>query len=293
VTFFPFDDQLCYLKFGSWTYSGGQIYLASRAQSSDLSNYIVSGDWDLQSIRVKHNIKEYSCCPGETYHDLVFYIHIRRRVLYYIVSILIPCLLLSAISVMTFWLPPDSGEKVALSITVLLSFSVFMLVVAENVPSTSETIPLIGTYLTLVMFLTSLSIAFTIFVLELHHSTQYSPRISPRVFNFLTVRLAPKIGLRDVVARFRVSQTHLANRARLRLDDFEREEMDRARDEARLGVKKDNADIEEGIRVIQSEWKLAALIVDRLLFWIFALLTTSMSVAMLVVVPLLKNAEVF
>ena len=44
-----------------------------------------------------------------------------------------------------FLLPPDSGEKVTLGLTVLLAFSVFMLLVAENMPPTSEYIPLIGT----------------------------------------------------------------------------------------------------------------------------------------------------
>ena len=48
------------------------------------------------------------------------------------------------LSVAGFLLPPDSGEKVTLGLTVLLAFSVFMLLVAENMPPTSEYIPLIG-----------------------------------------------------------------------------------------------------------------------------------------------------
>ena len=48
------------------------------------------------------------------------------------------------LSVTGFLLPPDSGEKVTLGLTVLLAFSVFMLLVAENMPPTSEYIPLIG-----------------------------------------------------------------------------------------------------------------------------------------------------
>ena len=48
------------------------------------------------------------------------------------------------LSVPGFLLPPDSGEKVTLGLTVLLAFSVFMLLVAENMPPTSEYIPLIG-----------------------------------------------------------------------------------------------------------------------------------------------------
>ena len=37
------------------------------------------------------------------------------------------------------------GEKIALGVTVILAFSVFMLAIAERMPETSESIPLIGT----------------------------------------------------------------------------------------------------------------------------------------------------
>lgn len=70
---------------------------------------------------------------------------------------------MSILALFVFYLPPDSGEKVtvgvyysaerpaskegekvSLGITVLLSFSVFLLRIAENVPKTSDCIPLIG-----------------------------------------------------------------------------------------------------------------------------------------------------
>ena len=53
---------------------------------------------------------------------------------------------MSLLALLVFYLPPDSGEKVSLGITVLLSFSVFLLLVAENVPKTSEFVPLLGKY---------------------------------------------------------------------------------------------------------------------------------------------------
>jgi nicotinic acetylcholine receptor len=53
-------------------------------------------------------------------------------------------MLLSSLTLTGFLLPPDSGEKITLGLTVLLAFSVFMLLIAENMPPTSEYIPLIG-----------------------------------------------------------------------------------------------------------------------------------------------------
>lgn len=86
----------------------------------------------------------YDCCPDDPYPYVTYTFKIKRRVLYYMFNIVFPCLWLAILSVMTFWLPPDSGEKITLGITVLLAFSVFMLLVAESMPKTSESVPLIG-----------------------------------------------------------------------------------------------------------------------------------------------------
>jgi nicotinic acetylcholine receptor len=59
-------------------------------------------------------------------------------------NVVFPCVMMSALTLLVFCLPPDSGEKIALGITVLLAFSVFMLAVAENLPETSEFVPLIS-----------------------------------------------------------------------------------------------------------------------------------------------------
>ncbi len=52
--------------------------------------------------------------------------------------------MLSILTCLTFYLPTESGEKVSLGLTVLLAFSVFMLLIAEAMPATSDSIPLIG-----------------------------------------------------------------------------------------------------------------------------------------------------
>ena len=43
-----------------------------------------------------------------------------------------------------FWIPPEGGEKATLGLTVLLAYSVFMLLIAERMPATSFHVPLIG-----------------------------------------------------------------------------------------------------------------------------------------------------
>ncbi|GIY02769.1 neuronal acetylcholine receptor subunit alpha-7 [Caerostris darwini] len=48
ITWFPFDDQRCKMKFGSWTYDGNHIDLQlSSVKGGDLSTYITNGEWEL------------------------------------------------------------------------------------------------------------------------------------------------------------------------------------------------------------------------------------------------------
>lgn len=168
ITYFPFDDQICKLKLGSWAYDGFQVDVSNRSLDMDLTNFVDNGEWTLIATKVQRNVIYYPCCP-EPFPDVTFYIQLRRRVLYYFLNVIIPCILLSTLTLTGFLLPPDSGEKITLGLTVLLAFSVFMLLIAENMPPTSEYIPLIGVYLTIIMAMSALSVIFSVFVLNFHH----------------------------------------------------------------------------------------------------------------------------
>ncbi|GFO36922.1 neuronal acetylcholine receptor subunit alpha-6 [Plakobranchus ocellatus] len=163
ITFFPFDDQLCRMKLGSWAYDGFQVDVYNRTVPVDLSNYVSNGEWQLMNVKVKRNVVYYPCCP-EPFPDVIFTIHLRRRTLYYTYNVIIPCVMLSCLTLLVFWMSPTSGEKVTLGLTVLLAFSVFMLLIAENMPATSNFVPLIGMYITSVMGITSLSVVLAVVV---------------------------------------------------------------------------------------------------------------------------------
>lgn len=45
---------------------------------------------------------------------MTFVVTIRRRTLYYALNLLIPCVLLSSMTLLIFVLPADSGEKISL-----------------------------------------------------------------------------------------------------------------------------------------------------------------------------------
>ncbi|XP_057713502.1 neuronal acetylcholine receptor subunit alpha-4b [Corythoichthys intestinalis] len=184
VTFFPFDQQSCKMKFGSWTYDRAKIDLISMASDVDQMDYWESGEWVIMNAVGKYNTKKYECCT-EIYADITYYFIIRRLPLFYTINLIIPCLLISCLTVLVFYLPSQCGEKITLCISVLLSLTVFLLLITEIIPSTSLVIPLIGEYLLFTMVFVTLSIIITVFVLNVHHrspQTHGMPHWVRRVF---------------------------------------------------------------------------------------------------------------
>ncbi|XP_072037860.1 neuronal acetylcholine receptor subunit alpha-10-like [Amphiura filiformis] len=168
VSYFPFDEQVCPLKFGSWAYNGLQVDLTNRSGAGDTSAYINSGEWDLIGMPVfRHNVY-YACCAAP-YPDVTFKVVIRRLPLFYMLNLLVPCFLVSCLTALDFFMPADAGEKVTLGITILLALIVFLLLVAETMPPQSEVVPLIGQYFACTIVLVSMSTVMTVFVLSLHY----------------------------------------------------------------------------------------------------------------------------
>uniref|UniRef100_A0A667YSV8 Cholinergic receptor, nicotinic, alpha 10a n=1 Tax=Myripristis murdjan TaxID=586833 RepID=A0A667YSV8_9TELE len=167
VAFFPFDVQECRFTFGSWTHNGNQMDLVNELDSADLSDFVPNVEWEVLGMPAKKNIILYGCC-SDPYPDITYTLHLKRRASFYIFNLLIPCMMISFLAPLGFYLPADSGEKVSLGVTVLLALTVFQLLVAESMPP-SESVPLIGKYYIATMTMITASTALTIFIMNIHH----------------------------------------------------------------------------------------------------------------------------
>lgn len=189
VEYFPFDEQTCLMKFGSWTYDGFKVDLRHVDEipnqnlveiGVDLTEFYLSVEWDILEVPAVRHEKYYTCCE-QPYIDITFNISMRRKTLFYTVNLIIPCMGISFLTVLVFYLPSDSGEKVTLSISILLSLTVFFLLLAEIIPPASLVVPLLGKYLLFTMVLVTLSICVTVVVLNVHFRTSSTHRMAPWV----------------------------------------------------------------------------------------------------------------
>ncbi len=144
VKYFPFDEQNCTMLFSSWTYDGYQVNMVKVGEDGDVSNYIKNSEWRLYKLHAIRDVKVYSCCPTEPYPYVTYTIQIRRKPLFYVFNMIVPCFLITLVALLGFYIPSDSGEKVTMGITTLLSMTVFLMLVAESMPPNSDVLPLIG-----------------------------------------------------------------------------------------------------------------------------------------------------
>jgi len=167
VTYFPFDQQTCIMKFGSWTFTGDQVSLSlfNNKGHVDLSDYWKSGTWDIIEVPAYLNVHN-NTGPQPTETDITFYITIRRKTLFYTVNLILPTVLISFLCVLVFYLPAEAGEKVTLGISILLSLVVFLLLVSKILPPTSLVLPLIAKYLLFTFIMNTVSILVTVVIIN-------------------------------------------------------------------------------------------------------------------------------
>ena len=79
----------------------------------DLSEYYQNVEWDIMQANAKRNVKTYTCCPNDFYPDVTFTFTLRRKPLFYTINLILPCIVITALSFLVFYLPSDSGEKVS------------------------------------------------------------------------------------------------------------------------------------------------------------------------------------
>ena len=85
-----------------------------------------NGEWLLVSAKATRTVRTYDCCAGE-YPDVTYVIQLRRRTMFYMINYILPCSLIAVLTLLVFVLPPESGERMSFGVTVMLSFTILVL----------------------------------------------------------------------------------------------------------------------------------------------------------------------
>ena len=178
---------------------------------ADSSSYRENSEWRLVTIETERRLEQFGCCPTP-FRSLTFTVKVRRRASYYIINIILPCSIIAVLSLISFCLPPESGERVSLVITILLAMSFYMTIISDKMPPNSEGAPLISVFFMSVMTQIALVLVVTCFIIAFHYRKGPVPVC---LVVFVNVKLARLVGLKKWETSVKPNGLEASNQTRV------------------------------------------------------------------------------
>ncbi|XP_077964421.1 uncharacterized protein LOC120823430 [Gasterosteus aculeatus] len=176
---FPFDVQTCSLTFNSYLHVAKALQMNLSFSAADIlqnSKEVMTtmGEWEL--VGLTSSSVFLPAMDDEMYQEMRFFVSVRRRATLYVVNLLIPSCFLITVDLFSFLLPPQNVDRSLFKMTLILGYTVFLLIMNDLLPTTGDTIPLINVFLCLCLSLMVASLLETIIITNLLcGSLGYSP----------------------------------------------------------------------------------------------------------------------
>ncbi|XP_046372141.1 neuronal acetylcholine receptor subunit alpha-7-like [Haliotis rufescens] len=162
---FPFDQQVCFISMSAsvTAYSGEDVIV--HTPNVDLQLFEENGEWDL--VEATFALKDFSV-KGLNQTPATATLTLQRRTMFYILNNILPVVFLSFLNTFVFLLPEESGEKMSLCVSILLSYAVFLTLINSYLPANSDHLCFFSVYVTLLVLISTLTCFVIIFMLALH-----------------------------------------------------------------------------------------------------------------------------
>uniref|UniRef100_A0A4W4E7L4 5-hydroxytryptamine (serotonin) receptor 3A n=1 Tax=Electrophorus electricus TaxID=8005 RepID=A0A4W4E7L4_ELEEL len=180
---FPFDVQNCTLTFGSYMHTSNAhnsllqfsiiisiFTIISPEWARHCLHHVQTGEWELVVILGEEGILKFDI---DEWDIITFWVVIKRRPILYVVNLLIPSAFLMIIDILSFYLPPHSVDRASFKMTLILGYTVFLLIMNDLLPSTANGTPIIGIYFSVCLALMVISLLETVIITNvLHHNSR-------------------------------------------------------------------------------------------------------------------------
>ncbi|KAK3106248.1 hypothetical protein FSP39_015984 [Pinctada imbricata] len=168
MTYFPYDKQICYINFRIWSFSHTDVSIAAASHLKLTTTG--NGIWAVEDTSSEVVLED-------SHHTAKFKVVLRRKPQFFIFNVVLPIAILGLVSTVVFLIPVDSGEKTGFSMTVFLSFAVFISIVSAELPKNSDNYSLLSIYVVAEVLFSVFLLVISSIQLRLYHrkSTYIGP----------------------------------------------------------------------------------------------------------------------
>ncbi|KAK6185907.1 hypothetical protein SNE40_008043 [Patella caerulea] len=168
VTMFPVDYQTCSVTVAPWMTTNQEIFINETKVVTD--NLLVpNGQFDIVDSSATNDFFTLSGNPSNTLTQSNFTLKLKRKATFYLLNVIGPIAAISFLCGVSFLVPSESGEKLTVSITVLLSLTVFLGVIDASLPKTSDSISYFVIYVTSLIGMSFLAVVGNSIIISIHN----------------------------------------------------------------------------------------------------------------------------
>ncbi|EDS35712.1 neuronal acetylcholine receptor subunit alpha-4 [Culex quinquefasciatus] len=161
----PFDQQTCHVKLGSWVHDALSLNLTLNTKPGVDTTDDESEVWTIQNITVRHNTVTYECCP-EPYVDVEYFFTVKRTSSCYVV-VVSPIILILLLTLSVFWLPPHCPEKIVLNGIVMMIATALLIYFSIQLPIRYGNAPLVVIFTITTLFQTAFGATLSAIVIKI------------------------------------------------------------------------------------------------------------------------------
>lgn len=122
---------------------GNEIDIIAKTTDTYVESFIENPEWNVNDVTSERRVTTYPCCP-EPYVSVQYNVTIERRSSIYRTVILTPAFVVILLTLLTFWLPAQYGEKILLNGVTALIIVLFLLYFSQKISVMASHTPLIG-----------------------------------------------------------------------------------------------------------------------------------------------------
>ncbi|KAM3920309.1 5-hydroxytryptamine receptor 3A-like [Leptodactylus fuscus] len=297
---FPFDTQKCNLTFGMSMSTVSDILLTPSSTAEQVTllsmEEFAKSEWSLKQINIiQLNISKYE----EQWSKVIYQVLIKRAPVLYVINLIIPACLLVIVDVASMFIPMEAGERLGFKITVVLGFSVLLLILNDFLPNTDNP-PILGVFCMVCLLIMIVSIIDSIFISYMLYLSAVKPEVPKWLKIWVLKRLAYVLRI-SVQDEFSDSMTLAVKNKAVE----ESPALHESETETNRQLSKDSKDSPE-IKLLKrlllellmvrrhlivskkeeaakSEWNLVAFVLDRFILILYLLIVTIIVVIVVLV----------